>query len=82
MSFSQQIEALELKLQTLEPEGMSASRLEAFEEQKRRLTDQLARLKYEEAESWGKQDWLAMIENSLDILGERVADWVAPDFKH
>lgn len=82
MSFSQQIEALEHKLQTLEPEGMSEARLEAFEEQKRRLSDQLARLRFEEAESWGKQDWLAMIENSLDILGERVADWVAPEFKH
>lgn len=82
MVLNQDIEALEMKLESLEPRGVSDSRLEEFEEQKRRLTDQLMRLRFEEAESWEKQDWLAMIENSLDILGERVAHWVAPDFKH
>lgn len=76
------IEALEMKLESLEPKGVSPERLAAFEEQKQRLTDQLTRLRFEEAESWERQDWLAMIENSLDMLGERVAAWTGPDTKH
>ncbi len=82
MSLNQDIEALEMKLESLEPKGVSDLRMEEFEQQKQRLMDQIMRLRFEEAESWEKQDWLAMVENSLDILGERVADWVAPDFKH
>lgn len=78
MSYKERIEALELKLVTIKPGGLAPEKHMAFEEQKRRINRQLARLRYEQAESWKRQDWLALIENSLDLLGEKVAGWVTP----
>ena len=78
MSYNHRIEALESRLATLQPSGLAPDKLTAYKEQKRRLKRQLAKLRYDEAESWYRQDWLAMIENSLDLLGAKVAGWVTP----
>lgn len=82
MSYSEDIEVLEARLASLRPNGLSTERLQDFEDKKQRLNDRLVRLRYEKAESWGQQDWLAMIEHSIDALGEKVAAWIGPPTRH
>lgn len=82
MAYDQRIEELEVRLATMQPSGLSRERQMAFEEQKQRLSKQLAKLRHDRAESWGQQDWLAMIENSLDLLGAKVARWMSPPTRH
>ncbi len=75
------IEHLEARIAALEPAGMSPARLADFEAEMARIQVRLAKLKLDRAESWSKQDWLAMIENSLDLLGAKVAGWVSHGYK-
>ena len=75
------IEELEARVDGLKPAGMSPARQAAFESELVSIRTQIARLKLERAESWQKQDWLALIENSLDLLGEKIAGWVSHGYK-
>ncbi len=81
MAMHQSIEELEARVNALEPAGMSPARLAEFEAERDRIRTQLVKLRLERAESWEKQDWLALIENSLDLLGEKVAGWMSHGYE-
>ncbi|MGV6858269.1 MAG: hypothetical protein ACWA5X_04785 [bacterium] len=81
MAMHQTIEELEARVNALEPAGMSPARIAEFEAERGRIKHQLTKLKLEQAESWEKQDWLAMIENSLDLLGHKVAGWMSHGYE-
>ena len=81
MSTTQAIESLEERLSHMHPEEYSPETARIMREEKQRILSRLNELKMEEAQSWSKSDWLAMIENLMDDIG-RYVDRLVTHEKH
>ena len=81
MTTTQAIESLEERLSHIHPEEYSPDTAKIMREEKQRILSRLNELKMEEAQSWSKSDWLAMIENLMDDIGRYVDRLVTHD-KH
>jgi len=72
----QSIESLESRLAAISIDDLSGEAAIEAKEQRHRIEKRLAELRLEDAESWVKQDWLAVVEGMFDELG-RIVDKVA-----